>query len=99
MDALYVGSSAAQRGTYTHIKNRFGHRSLKTHVMSNVPKVYDFMNFITDGIVCNVVLQVLKLKDVSEIVVTGKLTNNEEITVQFMSLFCKYIVLIENILV
>ena len=67
MNELFNGSSASQRGTLYHMKNRFVHRSVKKHVMENVPHVYDLLDFAADSIVCLAALSVIGVESVAEI--------------------------------
>ena len=64
---LFKGESASQRGTMYHIKNVFGPRSAKKHVMADVDHAYNLMDLCTYGCVCLALLQlasVTKLKEV-----------------------------------
>ena len=88
MNELFTGSSAAQRGTLYHIKNKFGHRSVKKHVMENVPHVYDLLDFSTDSIVCMAALEVTGAQDIGELTLprTDALTYLEDISKDIVTL-------------
>ena len=67
MNDLYTGSSAAQRGTLYHVRNKFGHRGVKKHVMENVPHVYDLLDLATDGVVCLAAMHIESANDLSKL--------------------------------
>ena len=67
MDDLYKGESAAERATLYHIKNKFGHRSVKKKVMDNVSHVSDLIEFATDGLVCLLAMKILNTDDIENI--------------------------------
>lgn len=47
MDTFFHGSSAAEKGTLFHLKNVFGHRSVKKDVGEPFNHAADFMKFVT----------------------------------------------------
>lgn len=51
MDTFFHGSSAAEKGTLFHLKNVFGHRSVKKDVGETFNHAADFMTFVTYGYV------------------------------------------------
>ncbi|XP_070542604.1 uncharacterized protein [Ptychodera flava] len=61
MDEFFRGSSAANRGTLAHAKNTFNHRAVKAKVMDNFNHVTDFLKFVTEGLVCLLTIQKLRV--------------------------------------
>ncbi|XP_061162619.1 uncharacterized protein LOC133171838 [Saccostrea echinata] len=51
MDTFFHGSSAAVKGTLFHLKNVFGHRSVKKDVGETFNHAADFIKFVTHGYV------------------------------------------------
>ena len=49
---FFNGSSAVQRGTMYHIKNKFDRRSAASNVMATFNHVTELLHFITEGNVC-----------------------------------------------
>ena len=57
MNQFFCGKSLADRGTMAHAKNLFNHRALKKKVMDNVSHVTDFLRFMTEGLICLLVME------------------------------------------
>jgi hypothetical protein len=60
---MYKSSSAAERATLYHQRNKFHHRSVKKNVMENVEHVTDLLENSTDG---GIGLLAMKLLGVSK---------------------------------
>ncbi|XP_077862791.1 uncharacterized protein LOC102803909 [Saccoglossus kowalevskii] len=61
MNEFFLGKSASNRGTLTHIKNKFRHRNVKKKVMDSFNHVANFLSFVTSGLVCLLVMKKLGL--------------------------------------
>ena len=51
MNTFFHGTSAAEKGNLFHLKNLFGHRSVKKDVAETIIHAADFLNFVTHGYV------------------------------------------------
>lgn len=58
MNTFFHGSSAAEKGTLFHLKNVFGHRSVKKDVGETFNYAADFLKFVTHGYVPLATLEV-----------------------------------------
>nr|XP_022309155.1 uncharacterized protein LOC111114903 [Crassostrea virginica] len=58
MNTFFHGSSAAEKGTLFHLKNVFGHRSVKKDVGETFNHAADFLKFVTHGYVLLATLEV-----------------------------------------
>lgn len=67
MNLLYKAKSAAERGTAYHIRNKFGHRSVKKNVMEAVEHVQNLLNFMTNGYILLLALNLLDSSSLSDV--------------------------------
>ena len=67
MDSMYKSSSAAERGTLYHIRNRFHRRSVKKNVMESVEHVEDLLDLTTDGGICLLALKLLNANTTEDV--------------------------------
>lgn len=67
MNLLFSQKSVKARGSLYHIKNNFGHRTVKKNVMENFSSVAEFIRFATHGYIA---LGVMKKLDMTELEVS-----------------------------
>ena len=67
MNTLFDGRTGSEPGPLFHIKNKFGHRQLKKQVMECVNHVDDFLFFVTSGLVCLLVMELLEMESLTSV--------------------------------
>ena len=67
MNTLFDGRIESEPGPLFYIKNKFGHRQVKKQVMECVNHVNDFLFFVTSGLVCLLVMELLEMASLTSV--------------------------------
>ncbi|CAC5425927.1 unnamed protein product [Mytilus coruscus] len=65
-DEFFKGSSAADRGTLSHLKNIFNYRQVKSDISDNFNHAWELMCLTTEGYVCLLAMNLLDMKSAND---------------------------------
>ncbi|VDI05718.1 Hypothetical predicted protein [Mytilus galloprovincialis] len=65
-DEFFKGSSAADRGTLSHLKNIFNYRQVKSDISDNFNHAWELMCLATEGYVCLLAMNLLDMKSAND---------------------------------
>lgn len=91
MNRLFKGRSIAERGTLCQLKNNFGHKNVSTDVMNSFNHVENFVRFVTEAHVVNLMMHLSNMKEIDDEPVDAKSLADDDRN-QYLSALCDRLV-------